>query len=186
MNFVLAVISCHLQCKIKYIINVSSCNVLWTILYLLENCHNYHKRRGSFYWVVYWLTLSEYVFNSAAIWKNKMKKKINLTNIVFFFPASAGIVHFQLPNLVYLRVVYICTFFTVYKNYLHNGLMGHSKNLGNIKVKVTLTTRKPPSPNIWQTIFFIFYVQFSIIFYFLFKREGGSYHSLGTCLLRLW
>ena len=39
-------------------------------------------------------------------------------------------------------------FFTVYKqdNYLHNGLMGHYSNSGNIKVRVNFITRKPSSP----------------------------------------
>ena len=41
-------------------------------------------------------------------------------------------------------------FFTVCKqdNYLHNGLMGHYSNLGNIKVRVNFITRKPPSPSL--------------------------------------
>ena len=93
---------------------------------------------------------------------------MNLTRHFFFFAVSAGIVHFQLPNLVYLRVVFVC-FFLLYIN-LHNGLMGHSKNLGNIKVKVTFTTRKPPLTKYLTGKI----VQFFISFFFFLRGKGGA------------
>ena len=155
------------------------------MLYLLKNCHNCHKRSVAFYWVVYWVTLSEYVFNSAAIWKrkwknnNNKKKTMNLTKTFFFLCCIYwdGIAHFQLPNLAYLRVACGCTFL-LYINRITICIMN---NLGNIKVRVTLTTRKAPSPNMWQAKFTKFLLHF-----FLFKRERGSCHSLGTCLWCLW
>ena len=80
------------------------------MLYLLENCHNCYNCIGAFYWCVYWVTLSEYIFNSATIWKRKWKKKKNLTNHFFFLCCICRDVHFQLPNLAYLRAVCVCTF----------------------------------------------------------------------------
>ena len=64
-------------------------------------------------------------------------------------------------------------FFTWYKydNYLRNGLMGYSNNLENIKVKVTFTTRKLPSPNTWQTKLSKF---FHYSFFFFSRGEEGA------------
>ena len=42
--------------------------------------------------------------------ENEKKKTMNLTKLCFFFAVFAEIVHFQLLNLVYLRVVCVCTF----------------------------------------------------------------------------
>ena len=49
--------------------------------------------------------------------------------------------------------------------------MGHSSNLGNIKVTVTFTTRKPPSLNIWQTKSPNFFL---LQFFFFLRGEGGA------------
>ena len=48
--------------------------------------------------------------------------------------------------------------------------MGHSNNLGNIKVTVTFATRKPPSLNIWQKKVSKF---FSLQIFFL-RGVGGA------------
>ena len=115
--------------------------------------------------------------------KENEKKTMNLTKHCFFLCCICWDCSFSIAEFSISQSCLCLHFFTVYKqdNYLHNGLMGHSNNLGNIKVKVTLKTRKPASPSICRTKLsnFFYYI------FFLFKRERGSCHSLGTCLLHL-
>ena len=103
---------------------------------------------------------------------------MNLTRHFFFFAVSAGIVHFQLPNLVYLRVVCVCTFL-LYINRITICIManGSFQQFREYQSQSYTCNQKTPLTNyLTDEIVQLFYYIF-----FLFKREGGSCHSLGTC-----
>ena len=114
--------------------------------------------------------------------KESEKKTMNLTKHCFFFAVSAGIVHFQLPNLVYLRVVCVCTFL-LYINRITICIManGSFQEFREYRSQsYTCNQKTPLTKYLTDEI-----VQFFYYIFFLFKKEGGSCHSLGTRLLRL-
>ena len=91
-------------------------------------------------------------------------------------------VHFQLPNLVYLRVVCVCTFL-LYINRITICIMAdgsfqqfreYQSQSYTCNQKTPLT--KYPTNEIVQFFYFLF---------FIFQREEGSCHSLATRLLPL-
>ena len=97
---------------------------------------------------------------------------MNLTKHCFFLCCICWNCSFSIAEFSISQSCLCLHFFTVYKqdNYLHNGLMGHSNNLGNIKVKVTLATRKPASPSICRTKLSNFF----ITFFFFLRGKGGA------------
>ena len=79
--------------------------------------------------------------------------KLSLMYLMIYFPQIKK-VHNRLCDLsvliakFFIFQSYMCLhFFTAYKqdNYLRNGLTDHSNNIESIKVRVTFTTRKPPT-----------------------------------------
>ena len=106
------------------------------------------------FFLLYQLSKSAIVYVSHGIFPPNQKKVHNR-----FWDCSFFIVEFTIFHSCLCFHV-----FTVYKynNCLRNGLMSHSNNLGNIKVRVTFTTRKAPltkylTDKIIQIIFFPFF-----------------------------
>ena len=99
---------------------------------------------------------------------------MNLTKHCFFICSICQDCSFSIAEFSISKSCFCLHFFTVYKqdNYLHNGLMGHSNNLGNLKVKVILTTRKPPHQISDRRTFF--YYIFLLHFFFFLRGKGGA------------
>ena len=119
--------------------------------------------------------------------KKNCKRRMNLTKhyffcCIYFQNFDLFIPWYFLPKLkkftidcAIVQPGVVCVLFLLYvnriTNYLHSGLMSHSNNLENIKVPVTFTTRKPRSPNIWQTKVSKF---FSLQFCLFLRGERGA------------
>ena len=108
------------------------------------------------FFLLYQLSKSAIVYVSHGIFPPNQKKVHNRFRDCSFFIVEFSIFHSCLCFHV----------FTVnkYDNYLHNGLMSHSNNLGNIKVRVTFTARKAPltkylTVKIIQINFFPFFLR---------------------------
>ena len=112
-------------------------NIFLILLRFLKNLKKKNEFNETLFFLLY--LLSKLLFMYPMISSPQIKKVHNR-----LWDRSVLIVKFSISkSCLQLH------FFTVYKqdNYLHNGLMGHYNNLGNIKVRVIFTTRKPPSPS---------------------------------------
>ena len=112
-------------------------NIFLILLRFLKNLKKKNEFKETLFFLLY--LLSKLLFMYPMISSPQIKKVHNR-----LWDRSVLIVKFSISkSCLQLH------FFTVYKqdNYLHNGLMGHYNNLGNIKVRVIFTTRKPPSPS---------------------------------------
>ena len=113
-------------------------NIFLILLRFLKNLKKKNEFNETLFFLLY--LLSKLLFMYPMISSPQIKKVHNR-----LWDRSVLIVKFSISkSCLQLH------FFTVYKqdNYLHNGLMGHYSNLGNIKVRVNFKTRKPPSPSL--------------------------------------